>query len=177
MFTAPTRRQGRDNRGASLILAMVFMVVCSLGVLGLSASAANDLNNVAKFSSARVLHTAESSAMDLALYLDRYTPTKCPISPLVQGTPMSLSIDNVTIDVWCSTLSTPSKSPVSRQVTLYACPASANDSYAYCSDPTHVNLTVVAQFNDYATTYTAPRSSLCTANCGDAMTVNSWVFR
>jgi len=168
-----------DDQGSSLILAMIFMVVCSLSVLGLSAAAANDLNNVAKFSGARTLHTAESSTMDKALYLDRYTPTTCPVPPKVQSTPVNLFIDNLSIDVWCTTVSTPSTNP-SRQVTFYACPDSAipaNNSYSYCSDPAHANLTVVAQFNDYATTYTAPRSSLCTVNCGDAMTVTSWVFR
>ena len=175
MVTSALRR--RDDRGASIILAMVFMVVCSLSVLGLSSSATNDLRNVAKFGGARTLHTAESSTMDLALYQVRYTPSTCPVSLASQTTPIQLTIDGLTIDVWCSTISTP-LSTTSRQVNLYACADSsvaANNTAAICS--ALPDLTVKATFNDYPTTYTAPMSTECTFNCGDAMVVNSWIFR
>ena len=85
--------------------------------------ATNDLNNTAKFTSARTLQYAFNGATEVAVQNIRYTPLLAttvpgPASCWTGGS--SVQIDNQNIDVWCSTSYNPT-SPSTRVVTFNAC--------------------------------------------------------
>ena len=64
----------RDEGGAILILALVYVIVISAMVASLTSWASNDLNNSTKFQSVNEIHYALSSAMNTALESERYSP-------------------------------------------------------------------------------------------------------
>lgn len=159
------RRSSRfDQRGASLILAMIFLVVCAPLVVVLCSAAANDLRNVKVFASVQTLHSAESSAVNIALYDVRYTPNTCTMSAPVAFSPPGLSIN-----VYCSTVSTPLLKS-SRVVTLKACTSGA-------TWPCTPDLTAIVTFDDYAAGFPPPRVNECSSGCGEGMTITDWRFR
>jgi hypothetical protein len=167
---------GRDEAGAVLILALLFLVAVG-GIVGsLATWATNDLNNTAKFTSARTLQYAVSGATEVAIQNIRYTPllatTTAPAAPgsCWSGT-SSLQIDNQNIDVWCSTQWTPTSSST-RVVTFDACLHGATAS-ACVANPL---LAAVVTFDDYPTGSSPPNPAACVAYCGTSMTVNSWVW-
>src|SRR5271165_5564156 len=67
-------RQQRDESGAVLVLALIFMVAVGLIVGGLASWTSNDLKNALNFQSARNAQYALSSASQLAIQNIRYTP-------------------------------------------------------------------------------------------------------
>jgi hypothetical protein len=166
---------GRDEAGAVLVLALLFLAAVG-GIVGSLASwATNDLNNTAKFTSARTLQYAFNGATEVAIQNIRYTPL---LATTAQGTPgscwgtsSSLQIDNRNIDVWCSTVWRPT-SASTRVVTLDACPHGGTAS-ACVANP---SLEAVVTFDDYPTGSSPPNPAACVAYCGTSMTVNSWVW-
>jgi hypothetical protein len=180
---------GRDESGAVLILALVFLVIVGALVGSLTTWASNDLNNTAKFTSSRTLQYAASSAMETAIGNMRYSPlfasqlpsvltppTTTSTSPsFCWGTsasaPSALLIDNVNIGVWCSTAYTPT-SAATRVVTFSACPVTPTVTGTSCAaNPT---LQAVVTFDDYPAGSNPPIPDECVAYCGTSMTVNSW---
>jgi len=163
----------RGDAGASLILALIFLLVSSAVVLSLTAAATNDLNNVRKFSTARVYHADLSSAVDVALYDVRYTPATCTTSVPV---PFTSADGLVTLDVWCNTPAGTVNllSTQTRVVDLYACPTTVTSESACAAQP---DLTAVATFDDYAPGLHTPLTSPCAVNCGSGMIVSDWKFR
>jgi hypothetical protein len=166
---------GRDEAGAVLVLALLFLAVVG-GIVGSLASwATNDLNNTTKFTSARTLQYAFNGATEVAIQNIRYTPL---LATTAQGTPgscwgtsSSLQIDNQNIDVWCSTVWRPT-SASTRVVTLDACPHGGTAS-ACVANP---SLEAVVTFDDYPTGSSPPNPAACVVYCGTSMTVNSWVW-
>jgi hypothetical protein len=165
----------RDEAGAVMILALVFLVAVG-GVVGsLATWATNDLNSTTKFTTARTLQYAVSGATEVAIQNIRYTPL---LATTAQGTPgscwgssSSLQIDNQNIDVWCSTAFI-AASPNTRTVTFDACLHGATAS-ACIANPL---LEAVVVFDDYPTGHSTPNSAACLAYCGTSMTVSSWVW-
>ena len=65
----------RDEVGAALILALVFLVAVSGMVLALAGSTSNNLLNSVHFTATRTVDNAASNAIEVAVQSIRYTPT------------------------------------------------------------------------------------------------------
>jgi hypothetical protein len=177
----------RDEAGAILIFALIFLVAVG-GVVGSLASwATNDLNNTSAFTNSRTLQYAVSGAVDTAMQNIRYTPllsstqnANPPVPCWGSASSSSVTINGSNVDVWCSTVWTPS-SPNTRVVTFSACPVTAaqagqSASTLATSCAANPNLEAVVTFGDYPSGTSAPNTAECVVYCGTSMTVNSWIW-
>jgi hypothetical protein len=172
----------RDETGAVLILALIYIIVISVTVAALTGWATNDLNNSSHFASASELQMSASAMTDVAIQYVRYNPEISTSQAEGQASPLvacwgsnSLAaipkIDGTQVAVWCSTVWNP-LSQVTRDVTFYACPISV--LAAACATPGNTLLTTEVYYDDYPTgNNTAPIQVLCTVWCGEGMTINS----
>jgi hypothetical protein len=167
-------------------LALAFIIVVSVIVLALTSWSSNDLNNTTKFSSVASLHSAVTSATNVAIQSIRYNPIPSTTPPNSNPTanaecwvPSSGSISQLTIDLlpvtlWCSTQET-LNSPTTRIVTVEACVGTGATSPG-CSPA----LTAVVDFNDYPTGGLPQLTQQCnyyaSPPCGDGITVASWTW-
>lgn len=163
------RHGPEGERGASLILALVFILVVAGIVAAIASMALNDLNNTGHFDDATALDYAASGAADVAIQSVRTSPLSATQTPepcwTSSSTLSELNLNNATVAVWCTTVSNPGSSQ-SRIVTMYACEESSNYlvSASQCEqDPL---LTVVEAYDDYSplgtdTCLTNPSSSTC----------------
>jgi hypothetical protein len=180
----------RDEAGAVLILALVYLVAVSVIVGGLTDWAMNDLKNTGNFSSARSTQTAATSSVETAIQSIRYAPLLFATSSTSQQTlnasppvpcwgngasPSGLTAASVgaNIDVWCSTAWNPTSADT-RVVTFSACPTSVTTSGAQCA--LQPFLQAVVTFDDYPPGIQTPTTSQCVTYCGTSMTVNSWLW-
>jgi IPT/TIG domain len=173
--------EGHDEVGAVLLLALVFLVAVSGMVLALANSTSDDLLNAVHFNSTRTVDNAASNAVNLAVQSIRYTPllesggnaqtlnASPPSYCWGSGPPSGLS----NIDVWCSTVWTPS-SANSRVVTLSACLASVTTDPSACA--LHPLLQEVVTFDDYPAGVSAPNSGQCSVFCGTSITIDSLIW-
>ncbi len=167
-----------DERGSSLIFALVFLIVTSLVVLSLANLAKNDLIATVKFKSAQSLESTANSAAELALNNIRYnfmpgTLNASPPQPCwTASSPASqLTLNGQSIAVWCTTRWSP-LSDNTRVVTLDACASTV--SALNCE--VKPLLEVVATFDDYPSPRGAVSTAQCASTCGVEMTLDSWVF-
>ena len=137
-------RQHRDESGAVLVLALVFLVAIGLIVGGLASWTSNDLKNALNFQNARNARYALSSTSQVAIQNIRYTPllgtsqtlnasppSYCwgPTPSSGDGTVSELTIPvqndptGIQVAVWCSTVWNPT-SVSTRVVTVSACQTS-----------------------------------------------------
>lgn len=176
---AGLHQKDRDtDRGSSLILALVFLVVSSLIVLSLGSLATNDLNNATKFKLAQSRQSTANSAVELALEKIRYNfmPQTLNASPPApcwnsDSTPSQVTLNGQSVDVWCSTKWNP-LSNQTRQVTFYAC----DSTFSASACGSHPLLYAVVTFDDYPAPSSAISTAQCSSTCGISMNVNSWVF-
>ncbi len=164
----------RDEAGAVLVLALLFLAVVGAIVGSLATWAMNDLNNTSKFTSARTLQYAANGATQVGIQNIRYTPLLAttwpgPGSCWAGGTPVQ--INNQSMDVWCRTAYTPT-SANTRVVTLDTC-LHGGTAAACIANPL---LEAVVTFDDYPTGSSPPNTAACVVYCGTSMTVNSWVW-
>jgi len=175
--TARRKRQ-HDERGAAPVLALVFLVAAGAIITALLGWGGNDLSNVAQFQQNRTLDYAAGSAMQVQIQTVRYDSSTCTNTYSPIPIPSPNPSNNVTIDVWCSTVPNPT-SAATRVVTLTACSDSAR--LANTCSQANPYLTVVVTFDDYSSTNQFSTSSLCTPatspSCGTSMTINSWTFK
>lgn len=183
----------RDENGAVLILALVFLIAVGGVISALATWGMNDLKNTGQFTSARTLQYGASSATEVAIQSIRYAPLwstqTAPNATPSQPTfcwgsgPMSdLNIDGEDVAVWCSTVWTP-LSANTRTVTFSACPVTASeegaqtDSQIASSCASNPTLQANVTFGDYpANQVSAPTTGECQVYCGTTMTVNSWLW-
>ncbi len=182
----------RDESGAVLILALVFLVVVSVIVGALTEWTTNDLANSANFSTTQTVSNSASNAVNLAVQNIRYHPL------------LYTSINNTTTDqtlnaspptycwgsgpsqafnmnVYCTTVWNPTKANT-RQVTVTACPISrtapvtgtASWTAAQTACPQTPFLQAIVTFDDYPQGVSAPSNVQCVVYCGSAMTINDW---
>ncbi len=185
-------RAGRDERGASLILALVFIVAVSLIVIPLADWAAGSLNNTNTFQNVRTLDYALSSTVDTAIQAIRNTPV--PADPVLDsngygvqpvgycwapasGTVSSLDVNGYAIDVWCqTTVSLPQAA--TRVVTLYACSSTYDHgSEATCQAAPQLEARVT--FDDYPANGGVTLVAQCnieTGQCGFSQLITKWVW-
>ena len=193
-------RKGRrtDDRGSSLILALVYIVSVSLIVGALADWAMNDLSNTAHFQNASSIDNAVSGATEIAIQSMRYYPQiSTTLSPMVSNcwTPPSGSYasdvtfsadDNTTVAVWCTTLEN-LQSPNTRKVTFWACPvtasqvsqANAGATMGLCDagELSGTMLKAVVTFDDYPSGGGGLLQTTCAGGpgiCGFAATTNQW---
>ena len=194
----------RNESGAIIILALVYIIAVSLIVGALADWATNDLNNTTKFNATSELHYAVSSVTNTAIQSIRYaplpsTPTSSEYGPKggvgqatglgncwtpAANSPASqLLIDTYTVAVWCNTVIDLSQA-TTRTVTLYACLSSltypstaALILQAQQSCQNSPLLTAVVIFDDYPSGGGLLLSSQCNlavGQCGEGQTLVSW---
>ncbi len=179
-----SRSDSNNERGAVLILALVYIIAVSLVVAALSSLAMNNLNNSPKFSSTVELDSAASNMTQVAIQFVRYNPvistsqTPGVASPLVACwggdsiAQLPVFSGKYQIAVWCSTVWNPLLA-ATRAVTFYACPSSL--SAAQCENSTLLESQVT--FDDYPSSpQSAPIQTLCTVLCGQSMSITSWTW-
>jgi hypothetical protein len=183
----------RDENGAVLVLALVFLIAVGGVISALATWGMNDLNNTGQFTSARTLQYGVSSATEVAVQSIRYTPLwstqtaqnatpSQPTSCWGPGPMSDLTIDGEDVAVWCSTVFTP-QSANTRDVTFSACPVTAGeegtetDPQIAASCASNPTLQANVTFGDYpANQVSAPTTGECAVYCGTTMTVNSWLW-
>jgi len=181
-----TRRSRRDDAGATLILALVFLVVVSATVIGLSSWAQGDLNSTRSFEGAQNFQSAANSATQVAIQYVRYNflqeslnaspPTLCWAS----NGPASLPFNSVNVDSWCSTRLVLGTNEY-RIVTISTCLSSA--TRAACEQAPLLQAIVKVSDTDQSGNWTCspvpsgvvlPPSN--TDTCGQGLTILSWAF-
>ena len=164
---------GRGEAGASLVLALAFLLVVSAVVAILTNWATNDLQNTHQFSNVRLVHLVETDVLNLDLSLVRTTPSAC--TPL---TPFAYTVDSTPVDVWCNLASsTPLKSQWSRTVKLWSCLASVGPACE--SSATPISIKAVVEFDDYTSGVHVPTTTPCAPPlvCGTGMKITEWTVR
>jgi hypothetical protein len=173
-----------NESGSVLVLALLYLTAISLILTALASWATNDLNNSSAFSSARSLQFAANSATELAIQNIRYAPLlgagqtlnasppgycwgSGPTSQLT-GTG---SVDGVGVEVWCSTVWTPS-SANTRVVTFSTCLSGVSASTCAVNP----KLEAVVAFDDYPPGVSSPNSGVCAVYCGTGLTIESWLW-
>lgn len=168
-----SRPRDRGERGASLILALVFIVVVSIIVGAVSSLALNDLRNTTHFNSATSTSSSLSDVANLAIASVRYAPqtTNNTTGPCF-GTSTQQVFDQVPVAIYCKSVPHPGSSQT-RVVTMYGCLATSSQSNCQANPL----LTVVEAYDDYSasgtdTCPTNPTPSTCGA--GASTLVWTW---
>jgi hypothetical protein len=180
--------ESNDERGAVLILALVYLVSIGLVVTALASWASNDLNNTTTFNTSSELHYALSSATNTAIQSIRYSPQPSSFTPTQkQATPLgncwppttsnsTLTINTYSVTVWCSTFEDNSNgNGNTRTVTFYAC-LSSSTAVQCQSAP---RLTAVVVFDDYPLGGGVRLNQQCNlgvGQCGYSQTLISWIW-
>jgi hypothetical protein len=190
----------RSESGASLVLALIFIVAISAIVGTMADWAVSDLGNTTHFDNASSLDYAATGATQVAIQSIRYAPlyaqtaevtsqypTTDPSSVAAQSEPgycwtptggattSSLTIDGDSVTVWCWTVQQLSHSTSpggTRVVTFYTCLSSV--SVGSCV--TNPLLKAVVDFNDYPQGDSTPLSNTCTSTCGQGATPVEWIW-
>jgi Tfp pilus assembly protein PilV len=174
-----SRPRDRSERGASLIIALVFIVVVAVIVGAISSLAINDLGNTNHFNAATATDNAASNVANLAIQSIRFIPqaTNNAAGPCWGSTVSQQTFPhdgNATVDIWCTTAAH-SGSSQSRVVTMYAgTPANCSTAVSCKANPL---LTVVEAYDDY----TASGTDTCPTNpspstCGSGATTLVWTW-
>ena len=196
----PRRAPRRDEAGAILVLALIFMVASSLVVTGLAAWSGNDIMNIGTLKNARITVYSADYAIQDTISNIRYSYPASPsggfgsnCTPVVQPSqPQAFKLDdpndpNPQIAVTCGTFSF-SDNDQSRTVTLSAYPYSdfcaAGNTWQLCSatDKPFVQATVVFDdvntFNNGSSTANDCKSTASPqTTCGLGLTIQSWVVQ
>jgi hypothetical protein len=191
--SGPRAVGARNENGAVLVLALVFLIVVGGVISALATWGMNDLNNTGQFTSSRTLQYGVSSATEVAIQSIRYTPlwstqtaqNASPSQPSPcwgSGSMSDLTTNGDDVAVWCSTVWTP-LSANTRQVTFSACPvtsseeATETDLQIAASCASNPTLQANVTFGDYpANQISPPTTGECAVYCGTTMTVNSWLW-
>lgn len=175
----------RSEAGASLILALIFIVSISAIVGTLADWAMNDLGNTTKFDAASKLDYAMSGAAQVAIQSIRYTPLYPETAstnpepgycwtPANGATVSGLTLNGYSVDVWCSTVQNLNLSTSgTRVVTFYTC-LSTVSVQSCVSNPF---LKAVVAYDDYPKSNTQSKlTQTCTTTCGEGASQEQWVW-
>jgi hypothetical protein len=176
-----TRNRVENERGASLILALVFLVVVSLIGISLASWVSADLLNTVRFKAAQNTVTTANAATEVATQSVRYNFDGATINawpPISCLSTSGFSLNNTTVKVWCTTRWFEGSYPVTRRVTFSTCLSS--QSATYCVE--HPLLQAIISYNDFPTTNVGSicspgtTSSTVGSTCGAGIRVDSWAF-
>jgi hypothetical protein len=167
--------EGHDDRGATLMLALAYMLVVSAIIGALSYWIANDALNATQFARADAQEIAYANAVGVAEQTMRYNPLLAATqnaNPPVNcwGTSPSSLLDSsgLNVSVWCSTKYS-ANSHTTRIVSYSACLSSVSAS----SCNANPNLMATVIYDDYLPGATMGNSP-CTTTCGAGQTVVRW---
>lgn len=185
----------RGESGASLILALIFLLVVSVVIVSVANLAGNNLNNTSRFTGAQSFQSTANSADEVAIQYVRYNfiqaslnanpPTPCWTTLPTRSTITSAAgtSNPQSVSSWCSTQWTISTG--TRVVTISTCLASVTLGSACAASPllrtivtigdvdTTTGLKSCAPVKLTATTDLQSRSG---TTCGWTLAVNSWTF-
>lgn len=191
------RSGSRDESGAVLILALVFLVAVSVIVGALTEWTTNDLKNSANFAATETVNASASNAVNLAVQNIRYHPllytsvNNTTTALTLNASPPSYcwgsgpsqyidpsSVAPQNMNVYCTTVWNPT-SANTRQVTVTACPTvwAASWTAGQSSCPQAPLLQAIVTFDDYPSGVSAPSNVQCVVYCGSAMTINDWNWK
>jgi hypothetical protein len=171
----------RDETGAVLILALVFLLAIGLIAGGLASWVSADLKNSLNFQNDRNVQYALSSTTQVAIQNIRYAPlfgvtlnATPPSYCWCTGPSSQLTYGNNQVAVWCSTVWNPSSSST-RVVTISACMTNVASTAAACAATP--GLQTVVTFDDYSSSNPTVNPGFCltppSGTCGSGMTMNS----
>lgn len=177
----------RDEAGATLILALVFLVIVSATVLSLSGWAQGDLNSTRSFEGAQQFQSAANSATQVAIQFVRYNfmdeslnaspPTLCWSS----SGPPTLTFNSESVDSWCSTRWYTGTSWY-RIVTISTCLSSV--SAATCETEPLLQAIVKVFDTDQSGNSTCspiltgqPLQPAADGTCGQGISILDWAFQ
>jgi hypothetical protein len=183
--------QRNDERGSSLILALIYIVAIGMIVGALADWAMNDLTNTTHFQNANSLDNAISGATEVAIQSIRYYPNYANTNPNygacwnISGSTWAsdVTINKDIVAVWCSTVEK-LKSPNTRAVTFIACPETAaalstqtGAAAAESACQAKPALLAAVTFDDYPSGGGGLLSQTCSGGqgvCGFAATTTQW---
>lgn len=160
-----------DERGVTLLLALVIMIGVSLSVLALVSFAGNSLLATASFRDQRSFEYAANSVTDVAVQNVRFLPITTAVSCLPFGVP-PVTVDGYTFSVSCTGTTNPnplSSNPVTRQVTFYTCQGMGPCTAANAA------VQAVVSFEDISATGSLSCTQSSSQSCGTGEVVNQWL--
>jgi len=173
------RRAGRDERGATLIMALVFVFAIGLVLLALADLATGALLTTSNLRAQRTSGEDAATAVTIAVQATRYsytpavyagTLTSClPAGITVASSDARLATSNSVV-VWCTGDVHP-LSAATRDVRFYACPAGT--AAAQCTGRA-VLLFAEVTFDDRDTLGAASCNATAVASCGNAIDIARW---
>jgi hypothetical protein len=175
------RSRDRSEQGASLIIALVFIVVVAVIVGAISSLALNDLNNTGNFNSATGTTYAATNVANLAIQAVRYNPQSVngTAGPCWGNGTSEQAFDdfnaNVTVAIWCNSVAHNGSSQ-SRVVTMYACPLPLGANETNCQNSPL--LTLVEAYDDYSASGTDTCSAINSGSstCGFGASTLVWTW-
>ena len=173
----------RGESGASLILALVFLIVVSLIVISIAGLTAADLRLTSSFGAAQSMTAAADGATSVAVQQARYvfdastlnTPAPCDAASPTQN------FNAQTVQSWCDTQWSP-QSAATRTVIVSTCPSTVTAGVACEASPL---LQAIVVFDDYPASSSYASCSPIVAGvtptfqnktCGSQMVLQSWAF-
>ncbi len=166
-----THRFRRDEEGATLVLALVFMIIVALVLLALVTFSGDGILNTSNVLQQQSLEYRSAGAVEVAIQTVRYTDTaynggSCfasgfPTVQIGQALP-----NNPAVYVTCSTVPVsqlPANTGVTREINVYACGSSS------CG-PTNYTVWATVDFQDGSTC-----SATSLGTCGTTESIKSWL--
>ena len=172
----PRKERRRGEGGASLILALVFLIVVSLIVISIAGLTSTDLRGSNIFASAQATTAAADGATEVAIQYSRYNFDGATLNyPAICGP--SQSIDQQTLQAYCETQWHPF-SASTRFVTVSTCLSLVTDPVSCALHPLAQAIVVIDDYPQSGNSSCVPGTTQTTphATCGTEMVQNSWAF-
>lgn len=166
----------RGETGASLILALVFLIVVSLIVISIAGLTAADLRLTTSFAAAQSTTAAADGATAVAVQQARSI-----FDPLTLNTPAPCNLpqrfNSQSVQSWCDTQWNPG-SAATRTVIVSTCPDSVASGMTCEASPL---LQAIVVFDDYPASNSYASCSpqvpgVTNETCGSQMVLQSWAF-
>ncbi len=170
------KRIGRSDSGASLILALVFLIVVSLIVISIAGLTATDLRGSTAFANAQATTAAADGATEVAIQYSRYNFDGATLNyPALCGP--TQNINQQTVQAYCETQWHPF-SASTRFVTVSTCLSTVTDPVACAMHPLVQAIVVIDDYPPSGNSSCVPGTTQTTSNatCGTEMVQNSWAY-
>ena len=169
----------RGETGASLILALVFLIVASLIVVSIAGLTATGLGLTTSYATAQSMTAAADVVTEAAIQQARYDFEQATLNNPVRCTSTQSPSNEPAVQAWCDTL-WDYASPSTRTVIVSTCLNSISTGVACEVSPL---LQAIVVFDDYPTAYSessclpvSPLNPVQNTTCGEQMSLNSWAF-
>ena len=173
LFRGAARRR---EEGASLILALVFLIVVSLIVISIAGLTSTDLRGSTIFASAQATTAAADGATQVAIQYSRYNFDGATLNyPALCGP--TQSINGESVQSYCETQWHPF-SASTRFVTVSTCLSLVTDPVQCANRPLTQAIVVIDDYPQSGNSSCVPGTLETTQNstCGTEMVQNSWVY-